>query len=207
MTYGTMQDRIADELARSDLTTQIQRSFQSAMKHYERQGFYVNESTFTFSTVAGQEYYGSSDASQIPLMAEVLTVRITVNGSTYTLTERDFQYLESVQTNANYTGDPTDFVYFGKQIRLYPIPYAVRTVQVAGTVRFDSLSATADTNAWMTDAEELIRCRAKYDLFTHVIRNADSAMLMKAAEREALEDLRGETVSRVSSGKLRPTAF
>lgn len=205
--FGTMQDRIADELARTDLTTQIQKSIQSAIDHYERQGFYINESTFTFSTVQDQEYYGSADSATIPLLADILTVRLTVNSNTYTLIERDFQYLESVQSNGNYTGDPTEFAYFNKQIRLYPVPYTARTVQVAGTTRPDALSATSDTNVWMTDAEELIRCRAKYDLFVHVIRNPEEAMGMRSAEMDALAALRGETDQRVSSGHLRPTAF
>lgn len=207
MTYGTMQDRIADELARSDLTSQIKLSIQSAIDHYERQAFYFNESQFTFSTVASQEYYGSADSSSIPLLSDILSVRITVNGSTYTLIERDFQYLEAISTNSGYTGDPTEFCYFAKQFRFYPIPSAARTIQVSGTLRLSDLSATADTNAWMTDAEELIRCRAKYDLFMHVIRSPEEALAMKQAESEAAMALRGETTQRGSSNRIRPTAF
>ena len=51
-TYGTMQDRIADELMRSDLTTHIQKSIQTAIKKYEREEFYFNVTTGTLSTVA-----------------------------------------------------------------------------------------------------------------------------------------------------------
>ena len=207
MTYGTMQDRIADELARTDLTSQIPKSILSAIAHYERQRFYFNETQFTFSTVANQEYYTSADSSQIPQLSQIDTVRITVNSSTYTLLNRDFAYLEAVQTSSTYTGDPTEYAYYAQQIRLYPIPSAVRTIQISGLQKFTALSATADTNAWMTDAEELIRARAKYDLFMHVIRSPEEALLMREAERDSYLALVSDTTTRVSTGRFRPTSF
>lgn len=205
--YGTMQARIADELARSDLTTQIQRAIQSAIKTYEREHFYFNEATATFNTVANQEYYGASDLADIATLVEIDAVKITVNGRSYPLVARDFGYIDAISTTATYTGDPSDYAYFKQQIRLYPIPNAVRTVTLAFVKRFATLSASGDTNAWMTDAEELVRMRAKADLFVNVIRSPEEAALCHQGELIAHAALQDETTRRIASGVIRPTAF
>lgn len=205
--YGTMQARIADELARTDLTTQIQRAIQSAIKIYERERFYFNEATATFSTVANQEYYGTSDLADIATLVEIDAVKLTVNGRSYPLVERDFAYLDAVSTTASYTGDPSDYAYFKLQIRLYPIPNAARTITLAYIKRFTTLSASGDTNAWMTDGEEMVRMRAKADLFVNVIRSPEEAALCHEGELIAYTALTNETTRRITSGSLRPTAF
>lgn len=205
--YGTMQSRIADELARSDLTTQIQRSIQSAIKFYERRRFYFNEAITTFSTVAAQEYYGTADNAEIPNIIEIDTLKLTANGSSYLLDPQDWQYIDEVSNSATASGDPTDYCYYRQEIRLYPIPDAVRTVTMSFVKRLPALPANGDTNAWMTDAEELIRIHAKRDLFVHVIRDFDEAAAMAEIEPEVLSVLDGETTKRISPGRLRPTLF
>ncbi len=206
-TYGAMQDRIASELVRTDLTSQIQLAIRSAIKKFERKRFYFNEQRITLTTSSGQEYYTSADNASIPYIAEFDSVRITVNGTTYTLHKRDYNWIDQIQSNASYTGDPTDYAYYGQQIRLYPIPYLARTVVLSIVNRFATLSATTDTNAWMSDGEELIRQTAKADLLANVIRNNDRAMVMDALATRARDDLLAESTQRGATGKLRPTSF
>jgi hypothetical protein len=205
-TYGTMQDRIATELGRSDLTTSIQDAIQTAIKFYERRRFYFNETQGSFSASASQEYYGSADAAFIPKLVLIDSLTITANGTSYPLYARDWSYIDKVQTNAGYTGDPVDYAYYNNKLRFYPIPYIGRTFNISYVERLASLTATTDTNAWVDDAEELIRCRAKRELYTHRVQKPEKAGLMKAAEDDALEALEGETFSRLS-GKLRATQF
>ncbi len=206
-TYGDMQTRIADELARTDLTSQIQLAILSAIAHYERRRFYFNETTSTFSTVANQEYYSSSNLADIATLVEIDSIRVTISSTRYTLIPRDFAYLDAICTNASATGNPTDYCYYQEQIRLYPIPSTARTVTMAYIKRLATLSASGDSNAWTTDAEELIRQRAKCDLFANVIRSPDEAMACRQYELIALDNLTAETVSRISTGHIRPTAF
>lgn len=206
-TYGTMQDRIADEIARTDLTTQIQKAIVSAVKFYERKSFYFNEALFTFSTSISQEYYGSSDNSNIPNLGNIDSVRITVNQTHYTLEKRDFAYIDAVASSEAMTGDPTDYAYYGQQIRVYPKASAARKVVVAGTLRTATLSATTDSNYWTTDAEELIRARAEWDLYKHTIKDREQAEDWKESELEALATLRGDDAERQTTWRFRPTAF
>lgn len=202
-----MQDRIADEIARTDLTDQIKRAIQTAIRHYERERFFFNENQATFTTSIDQEYYQESDFASAPAIVEIDSIRITDNSSTYTLIRRDFGYIDSIQSNSSYTGTPTDYAYYNKKIRLYPIPDAANTVVVSHVTKPATLSATTDTNVWMTEGEEMVRLKAKADLYLNVIRDPQEAAIMERAARVAKETVWEETVRRISSGRLRPTSF
>lgn len=209
-TYGAMQDRIADELDRTDLTSQIQKAIQTAVDKYQRKRFFFNEArSLTFNTVDGQEFYTSSDASDIPNLLMIDNVKLTISGSDKVELER-VPYSELEHDSSNLTvdeGQPTAYAYYAKQLRLYPIPDAAYAVRVSGVFALSDLSATGDTNAWMTDAEALIRSRAKRELLTHVIRDAEGAAAMAQAEAEELQSLIQETNARSSTGSIVPTEF
>lgn len=201
-TYAVMQARIADELTRSDLTTQIQKAILSAIKHYERVRFYFNASvTDTFSTVADQEYYGSAANSKIPNLVMIDALTVTSSSIKSRLENWPFEVIEGSQ-NSDITGQPTAFCYYAQQIRLYPIPDAVYTVTGSWLYRLTALSADGDTNAWTTDAEELIRNRASCDLLWRVIDNPERAQYFRMAEMEALKALEMETAQRQSVPRL-----
>src|SRR5262245_10529722 len=130
-TYGDMQTRIADEISRDDLTSQIRLAILSAIKHYKRQRLFFNEVIATFSTVASQTWYSSSDLPDIPNMVEIDSLKCTVSGNVYMLVRRPFEYLEQIDTSSSLTADPTDYAYYRQQIRLWPTPSAARTMTVA----------------------------------------------------------------------------
>lgn len=204
--YATMRARIATELGRSDITAQIQDAIKSAIRHYERQRYYFNERRSSFSTSSSQEYYGSADGAFIAQLVEIDTITMNIGANTYPVEERDWEYIDRAQTHSGYVGDPTDFVYHNFQLRFYPIPQTNRAVNVTGVQKLPTLSASTDTNAWMTDGEELIRCRAKWNLYKHSIKKPDKAIEMKEAELDAETALGGETAMK-TAGTVRPTQF
>lgn len=209
-TFGVMQDRIADELNRTDLTTQIQYAIKTAIKVYDKQRFWFNESrSFTFSTVAAQEFYTSSDNSDIPNLLAIDTVQIAITSTDKYLLQRvPYEQIEAISSNGTVDqGQPTWFAYYNKQIRLYPIPDAAYTIRVSGHWALTDLSLTTDTNNWMTDGEILIRSRAKRELYTHVIRDLDGAAAMAQAENAELSALRIASSMRGSSGLVAMTDF
>jgi len=199
--YGSMQSRIADELARSDLTTQIALAIQTAIKRHERERFYFNTKTGTFSTVAAQEYYAAAANSDIPNISKIERAKVTVDGYKYDLVASTFDSIDDEQ-DGTITGDPTHFAYFAQQVRLYPIPNAIRTVTMAYVYRLSSLSDSADANAWMTDGEELIRQTAKGIVAADVI--SDEAMMMRAGALEsgARGRLLAETRKRITIDRM-----
>ncbi len=200
--YVTMQTRIADELIDSGAlsTAQIKAAIQSAIKFYERKPFYFNQKKEgTFSTVASQEYYGSAANSDIPYIIQFFG--FTIGTSKNPVTKVDFSAIDAVQTGS-ITGEPSSYAYWEQKIRLYPIPSAVYTATMAYIYRLTTLSADGDTNAWMTDAEELIRQSAKRILALDILHADDIAMRCYNREAEVFDELKAETARRMEA-KLR----
>jgi hypothetical protein len=204
-----MKTRIADELSRSDLTSQIAKSITTAIAHHERKPFWFNDGLDTFSTVASQEYYGASDLAAIATLVKIRSLRLTVNGSRYPIQQRPFEYIDQISVMPTVTGWPNQYAYWNKQIRVYPIPQGVYTFTLAYIKRLAAL-ADGDTNAWTDDAEVLIRTRAKLDLMVNVMREPnmqDEIAVLLAQENAELMVLRGETGSRGATGYVQPMAF
>src|SRR3990167_8249278 len=67
-TLAVMKSQLADDLNRTDISTQIATAIESAIDHYRQTRFYWNETRgSTFATVASQSRYTSSDDADIPL--------------------------------------------------------------------------------------------------------------------------------------------
>jgi len=226
-TYGDMQNRIADELGgRADLAAQIQLAIQTAIAKWERERFYFNEirydavSSPLFTTSQGQEFYGAStspsSAGAIATIAHLDKVTVLVSGNRYTLAPRLAQYLEDISVNPIVQGQPVDYAYYAEQLRLYPIPDNAYPIGVLGTTRFAALVNTGDSNAWMLDAEALVRCEAKMDLYENTLQQPDLADRMrllihgdpsKPGHRGYLYALKAETARRAAVGRTRPSYF
>lgn len=201
-TYADLRARIEDDINRTDLTTQVQKAINRAIAFYSRKRMYFNEEIATASTVANQEYY------QIPTyLKEIDSLVITVNSTKYDLVRRTQQWFDSISQNTSYTGRPTDFCTYKQQIRLYPIPDAVYTLTISYQKGYADLSASADTNDFTTEAEDLIEARARWWLYSRIIKQPDNANIAKSEEMEALMQIKEETGRRLKSGTITPTYF
>jgi hypothetical protein len=206
-TYGDMKTRIADELARSDLTTQIAQQIQSAIAQYQRKLFFFNEKTnASWDTIANQELYTTTDGvpSDIVSIDKLTVIYSTVRED---VRRRDWDYIEDLQPGTSKGGQPTDYAYREQKFRLYPIPTTVMTLNLAYVQRIAAPTGNEDTGVWMNEAEELIRSSAKRRLFQHVIQDEGDLSLARAAEEEALADLMSETSRRLGTGYIKPTQF
>lgn len=188
----TMIDRIADELDDGGIDTQIEREIRSAIRHYSTKRFFFTEGSFTFATVANQESYDIDDAADIDTFLEVQDSYLTTGGLRYQLKPVDFPALSDAQNGA-YTSRPTNWAFFNRSFRLYPIPDAAYTVTISGHVRLVTLDSSNPSNAWMTDGEELIRARAKRYLAMNVTDDVDRAPAFHAQEMDALDAIERET--------------
>lgn len=212
--YETMQDRIATELTRSDLTTEVQSAIQSAILHYEAEPFWFTERTFTRSTVADQQNYTLSGST-----VAILSLKIDVNNTEYQLNPRDYAWFEAVDTSSSFSGYPYDYAIFADQVFLYPQPNDAYTMTFSDIGKLSTLSDDTDTNAWMTDGEVLIRQRAKAIVKIDVLHEPGAIQeasnfsnrglpFLSGLERSAYNALKGKTFAR-SSGpmRMRATAF
>ena len=203
-TYGAMQTRIADELIRDDLTSQIQNAIKTAIKYYERERFWFNENRAYTTTVADQEYY------ELPSdFVGIDTLTITINSNKYPLTPRSWEHIEEENTGtSSQSGYPEEFAIYQGQFRLYPVPNTSGwTLTLAYIKQFTTPSSSSDTSPWFVEAEPLIRTRAKFELFSHVIYELELAQLMAQMEERELHSLLRLTSKQRATRTLRPTTF
>ena len=205
--YATMRTRIADELANDgDITSaQINYAIQDTIKQYERRPWWFNQKTATFSTVDGQEYYSSSDLSDIPDIVQIIAATVT-NNLKGPLKPVDYLTIDDEQ-DGSVEGEPRVFAYFKENIRLYPIPDAVYTITLSYIYRLTALSADGDSNAWTTDAEELIRSGAKRRIALNYLESEVVAARFAVMEREAFTEMLAENRRRWPNTVLRPPAM
>jgi hypothetical protein len=203
MAFSDMQTAIADELARSDLSTEIKREINNAITFYGNKAFWFNEATMaSITTVQGQRYY------PLPTnFAAVLDVLSTLGNYTYRMEARTEQYLDQIDWgNSFWSGYPTDYSFWNGQLRLFPPPQGGLPVQVKGTAILapQPLVNDADTNAWLTSAEELIRTRATRQLYGRYIRDPEQYTLYTQLEKEALQNLQEKNVGQAGMNSIRP---
>lgn len=205
-TLTQMRSRIADDLNRSDLNTQIDKAINRAIVYYAKDRFWFNETTGTVATVASTQAYGTAQSLPTDILA-IDTVKITISSTDKpVLTPRTYQWLQDTDQNA-ITGQPTDWAWYKSSLYLYPTPNAAWTVTLSYMKSYSELSADADTNDWTTSAEDLIEARARWWLYSRVIMDYDAANVAKSEENDVLYAMRVKTGSLLSTNYIRPVSF
>jgi len=199
-TLAEMRATIEGLLNRGDITDDIITAIRRAVKYYERRPFYFNEGTTSASltTSSSQASYNVPDdfVSDINLM-------VNYNGHRYPLEKKPHQWIESIDVSSIY-GQPSYYSIYGEQIHYYPVPNQSHTVSLTYIKRLATLSASTDTNAFLTQAEDLIEARAMWWVASRKMRNLNLAQSFKVDENEALGAVVSETEQRALSGKVTP---
>lgn len=212
-TLADLKAAIADEVDddTGEYGDQITKAIQAAQRYCERSTYYFNETRDqTFVTVSGQQWYGTADNANIPTLVRIQALYSEDSaGQSTEMTREPPEVLESLADSSASRGEPFIWTYFNQKIRLYPIPGAtVYTIRMQlGPYRLAALVNGADTNAWLSEAYDMIKARAKYILQKDVLKDA-------ALAAEALNDyndqesaLKAETSARNGIGRIVPTCF
>lgn len=211
--FGEIKAAIADDIddTTGEYSTQIERAVLAAIRYCERKTYYFNETRdITFPTVNGQEWYDSADNSNIPTLVRIVDAwSEDSNGDRDPLLLMRPEDMELLSDNSASRGEPYAYTYFGQRIRIYPIPDAtVYTIRLqVGPYRLATLASDTDTNAWLSEAYDMVKARAKYIIAKDTMKDA----LIAA---EALNDyndqdaaLSRETDDRNGSGYICATSF
>lgn len=203
LTYGDMQTRIADELHRSDLATnsRLTNAIKAAIKHYERERWWFTEATTSASltTSAGQATYPLPDDFK-----RLDSLTMTINGSKRDVDPMPYGQMDAQDAGTSSVRGPSRWwAIYAEVLRLYPIPDGIYVQTMSYQKHLATLSASADTNAWMDEMEPLIRTKAKEILARQVIRDkvlADD--LLTEIKVDLYPTARAENDDRVMSGRL-----
>lgn len=210
-TLTVMKARIASELRRSDLTSQIASAITTAIEAYQHERFGFSESReLTFDTVASQEFYTASDDADIGLIKKIDHVHVYVGDMPYEMCPETPERIELLSTNGTASGTPLSYCWFAKKFRVYPIPSEAYTIRITGTFKVAAPATDEETdNDWMLEGERLIRSRAKYEIALHVLRDMDLAQAMTTAIQEAKNQLLIDAAQHQQQGgwRISPTMF
>lgn len=206
-TFLQMQQRIADDLDRTDLNTQIKQAINRAIVHFKTEPFWFKETSTSFPAVSGQEEYVygvgglPSDVEMIDIMQR------NYNGDNITLTEITTFELEAKQKGDS-VGIPDQFAQYQNRFKFYPIPNQTGiTILLKYTKSYVDLAADTDTNDWLTYAEDLIEARARWWVNMRIIRDQLAAMDDEKQEYSALEALRTINTHKSGQGRIIPSQF
>lgn len=208
-TRSDIEAQIADDLARSDLTSQIAAAVNTAIRSYrfERLGF--NEAykvTATLSTSADV-----MDLTSLSVRFRKLDrIRLVRTAGDYLdLYHRDYDWIMSRQ-DVRITCQPIEYAIYNNHIHFDSMADQNYTLLMDGLKELGNSSASysaADASAWFNDARELVRHRAKREVYANVLKDMELAAAAGAAEKEALRTIKAELNEQISTGFIRPTEF
>jgi len=196
-TLGDLKARIADEILKRNLTTQIAQHIARAIEHFADRRFWFNEAKFTATTTGGNYAVGTpAELRKIDMLS------LTVGGSAYPLESRAWSWVEDMQGFPS-AGQPTDYALSSGQILLYPTPDQAYALAIIGIFDLPALATDADSNAWTNEGADLIAGRTRMTLYRDVLRDAEGVALAKDAISEAESALNRKTVMALGQGRVR----
>ncbi|HYE38222.1 phage adaptor protein [Methylocaldum sp.] len=196
-TLGEVKARIADELNRTDLDSQIGAAITRAIRTHGAKRFWFLEARQTQTVTAEDEYVNLPSGTR-----NIDLIQVQIGETWYPLCKVSLAAMDDLKGMNVSEGQPTDYAVEKTRLRLYPTPDQAYTLSLIGT--FDlTLADDSDTNAWTTEAEDLIVATVKKHICRDIIIDETRAMLCQGAETEALNLLQDETVRRLSTG-IRP---
>jgi hypothetical protein len=209
-TRSTIEAQIADDLARSDLSNQIADGVNTAIRAYrfERLGF--NEAYKVTATASiSIDFLALSDISV--RFRKIDRIRLLRTAGNYLdLYRRDADWIMSRQ-DVNIVCQPSEYAVYDNKICFDSLADQTYTLYLDGIKELgNAASATytaADSSAWFTDGRELIRHRAKREVYANVLKDMELAAAAGAAEKEALRILKAEAGEQNTTGMIRPTEF
>lgn len=208
-TFLELQDRIADDLNRTDLTEQIKKAINRAIQRYQKKKFWFQETTASFSLVAGQEVYVFGVGSVPSDIQDItsLTLERTANDD-YPIYRTTFQEIRRLNdTQGTSTGTPNLWTLYNESFYFSPVPNDTDTINLYYYQNYADLVNDADTNDFTNNAQDLIEARARWWINLRVLKDRASASDDKQEELEALFAINEQNKNFQSSRGIQPYAF
>lgn len=208
-TRSDIEAQIADDLARADLSSQIAAAVNTAIRAYRFHRLGFNEAYRVTATLSA-----SADVLSLPSLSvrfrKLDRVRIVRNAGDYLdLYHRDYDWIMSRQ-DVRITSQPIEYAIYNNAIHFDSMADQNYTLLMDGIRELGNASASYsanDASAWFNDARELIRHRAKRELYANVLKDLELAAVAKAAEEDAYRTIKAEHGEQISTGCIRPTEF
>lgn len=209
-TRSDIEVQIADDLARSDLSSQISNAVNAAIRAYRFERFGFNQAYRVTATISVSSAYIAM-TSITPRFRKIDRIRILRNNNDYIdMYHRDYDWLMSRQ-DAYALSMPLEFAVYNDSIHFDSYADQTYTLAIDGLKDLGSAASASfsagDASAWFNGASGLIRHRAKREVYAHVLKDMELASAAAAAEKDAYNLLKSEMDQVVTTGFIRPTEF
>ena len=208
-TFGGAVDLILTELGRADtsITAVTEREVLKAIEHYSPTRFWFNEARASF-TASNTIYYAidtifPATASFMPGFLEIDQVSALISSSVVELDRESHQELQRIDVSG-FTGPPCKWAVWAEQLRLYPkcASGSSNQIDVFGTRRLATLSASTESNAWTNAGLSLISARVQKMLNILKFKDYDAARACEVIEQEQLQKLLDRSERYVPTGRI-----
>jgi len=214
-TLAEIRNRVADMLARSDLSTQIEKEISLAVTRYNRKVTWLSEIRGgTLATVAGQATYSTfsiaaADAVQTVTgltavsFQDVLKIQYIRDADYDELREVRYSDWERFFDTSGSTGGPDYFTIYAGKIGLWPVPDAVETLTISAVVKPVVPTAVTDESVWFEQYQELIEAATATAVCMKFIKDFEQAAVWAAEEKKQSDALDRENALRMSTGRIK----
>lgn len=204
-TFAIMQARIADEMQRPDLTSQIQNAIKTAIEDLKGDRFArINVGALTCNTVANQPWYSlatdflDENGNALPTgttLIEIDGAVVNYNQWFQPMTPKAISWIDTYQI-PTYTGQPFYYAWQGERLRFAPTANGVYNVVIRGHLELPAPVNAADTSNWFTVGEKLVRGTAKAILARDVLQDMEQMQMAMMSAGEARQALDRQTAAR-----------
>lgn len=209
-TLGVLKTRIATDLGRSDITSAsdvVSNAIADAIDELGDIPFYFLMEESTGSTVAGDPNLALPDNFRRMYM-----VSVTVGSDRKDLppdrNQIPYNEYRSRVWNTTSRGEPCDWALWDGQIWFDPVPDAVYTITFSYWGPEVGVPANdGSSNAWTTDAAQLVRAKAKALIFRDRIRNLEQAQVQEGVALTWQRKLLSRSRAQSLTGYMRPRRF
>lgn len=214
-TFLDVRNRVADQLARSDLSAQIDREIQLAITRYNRRVTWLHEvRAVTLTSVAAQAWYSTVDVSTgagpqdvagrtAVDVSDIQSVRYMRTADYDDLKQVRYSYFERFFDTTGSGGRTAYFTLYAGQIGIWPVPAGVETFTMSVVCKPVVPSSAADTSVWFDQAQELIENAAASAICRKFLSDGERAQAFKVFEDAAWDELLAESNKKAATGRIR----
>ena len=214
-TFLDVRDRVADQLARSDLSAQIDREIQLSIIRYNRRVTWLHEvRAVTLTSVAAQAWYATVNVStgagpQAVVgrtavdVSDIQSVRYMRTADYDDLKQVHYSDFERFFDTTGSAGRTSYFTLYAGQIGLWPVPAGVETFTMSVVCKPVVPSSASDTSVWFDRAQELIENAAASAICRKFLSDGERAQAFKVFEDAAWDELLAESNQKAATGRIR----
>ena len=214
-TFLDVRNRVADQLARSDLSAQIDREIQLAIARYNRRVTWLHEvRAVTLTSVAAQAWYSSVNVStgagpQAVVgrtavdVSDIQSVRYMRTADYDDLKQVHYSDFERFFDTTGSAGRTSYFTLYAGQIGIWPVPSGAEVFTLSVVCKPVIPASATDTSVWFDQAQELIENAAASAICRKFLSDGERAQAFKVFEDAAWDELLAESNKKAATGRIR----